>query len=103
MLAAVFTGGMCFSRTIRNKDDAVNWLIGGFMSGAMIGLKKKTFHHVVFTGACMSLVSAGCYFFSDALKENHKNNQTQDVLERNVKFYKKQSDDENKKANGTYY
>jgi len=103
-LSALFTAGMCFSKTIRGKDDAINWMVGGFMSGAVLGLKRKTFHHIVFTGCCMSLVSAGCYFFGDALTNDFRDNrETQAVLEKNVKFYKKTSHEEAKKETGSFY
>lgn len=103
-LSALFTAGMCMSKGIRHKDDSINWMVGGFLSGAVLGLKRKTFHSVVFTGCCMALVSGGCYYFGDALQHDYKSKQQREqVLQKNVAFYRQSSHDEVKKDNGTFY
>lgn len=103
-LSALFTGGMCALKGMRNKDDAYNYMGGGFLAGAAIGLKKKTFHSVVFTGCMMALAAAGAYHIGDGVKNDFKRNHvTADVLEKNVGWYKKASHEEVKKEQGTFY
>lgn len=77
---------------------------GGFLAGAAIGLKKKTFHSVVFTGAMMALLAAGAFHFGDGVKSDFKRNHiSTEVLEKNVGWYKKASHAEHKKEQGTFY
>jgi hypothetical protein len=95
---------MCTLKGIRNQDDAYNYMGGGFLAGAAIGLKKKTFHSVVFTGAMMALLAAGAFHFGDGVKSDFKRNHVStEVLEKNVGWYKKASHAEHKKEQGTFY
>uniref|UniRef100_A0A1B6BZ96 NADH dehydrogenase [ubiquinone] 1 alpha subcomplex subunit 11 n=1 Tax=Clastoptera arizonana TaxID=38151 RepID=A0A1B6BZ96_9HEMI len=68
-VAATFVTTSCLLTDLRKKDDYLNYIIGGFLSGTVVGAWAKNGHTGFATGL---LFAAAAFAYKDSMLNNYK-------------------------------
>lgn len=69
MLGGLYSTGALVSRGVRDKDDSLNFGVGGALAGAFLGLRSGSPHQVVLKAITVGCAGVACAFLANQVSQ----------------------------------
>ena len=70
VVGGLYSLGAVAARTARDKDDSLNFGVGGALAGMFLGMRSKSLHQVVLKGATLGMAGVICNFCAGKFTDN---------------------------------
>ena len=77
VVGGLYSLGAVAARTARDKDDSLNFGVGGALAGMFLGMRSKSLHQVVLKGATLGMAGVICNFCAGKFTDNPRTADTE--------------------------